>query len=162
MEGAEPAFHVVLFQPEIPPNTGSVGRVCLAVGARLHLVGPLGFSIDDRTLKRAGLDYWHRVDCRHWSSTEAFFEAAPSNARMFYLSTKATRSYWDASFKCGDWLVFGCETRGLPESIIEEHRDTLLRIPMREGGTRSLNLATSVAIVVYEGLRQVGRGMISC
>ena len=158
MEGVGPAFHVVLVQPEIPPNTGSVGRLCLATGARLHLVGPLGFSVDHRAVRRAGLDYWERVDCITWESVESFSAALPPNARLYFLTTKGKRSYWDAQFKRGDWLVFGCETRGLPESILKENKDSLWRIPMQEDGTRSLNLATSVAIVLYEGLRQLRDG----
>lgn len=155
MEGEQPSFHVVLVEPEIPPNTGSVGRLCLAAGARLHLVGPLGFSIDDRTVRRAGLDYWDRVDCRQWESLEVFLESLPATARKFFLSTKATSAHWCAQFQRGDWLVFGCETRGLPESLLERYESSLLRIPMQKDSTRSLNLATSVGIVLFEGLRQI-------
>lgn len=156
---SRPTFNVVLVEPEIPPNTGSVGRLCLATGARLHLVGPLGFSVDDRTLKRAGLDYWKHVDCRLWESLETFMDALPHDARAFFLSTKATRAHWDVDFQPGDWLIFGCETRGLPESLLSQHRSSMLRIPMQKHSTRSLNLATSVAIVVYEGLRQIDGGL---
>ena len=155
MEGAQPSFHVVLVEPEIPPNTGSVGRLCLAAGARLHLVGPLGFSIDDRTVRRAGLDYWDRVDCRQWESLHGFLESVPATDRMFFLTTKATSAHWSANFRRGDWLVFGCETRGLPESLLEQNKSSLLRIPMQQDSTRSLNLATSVGIVLFEGLRQI-------
>lgn len=151
----EPSFHVVLVEPEIPPNTGSVGRLCLAAGARLHLVGPLGFRIDDRTLRRAGLDYWQHVDCVLWDSSTQFFDALPGDARVLCMTTKASRAHWSHEFRRGDWLVFGCETRGLPRSILDRYAGNLLRIPMREESTRSLNLATSVAIVLFEGLRQV-------
>jgi tRNA (cytidine/uridine-2'-O-)-methyltransferase len=146
-------FHVVLVEPEIPPNTGNVGRLCLATGAVLHLVEPLGFSLDDRLLKRAGLDYWHLVDVRRWPSWRAFCEAAPVDARLFFLTTKTDRPYWNASFRDGDYLVFGRETKGLPEELLGKNADTCLTIPMQPQ-TRSLNLATSVGIVLYEAVRQ--------
>jgi tRNA (cytidine/uridine-2'-O-)-methyltransferase len=145
-------FHVVLYQPEIPHNTGAVGRLCLATGARLHLIKPLGFSLDDSHLKRAGLDYWREVDVRIWDSIEELQTDAGEEAVWFFLSTKAKRNHWDAEFPSECFLVFGPETRGLPESLLRVHADTSLRIPMQ--GTRSLNLATSVGIVLYEALRQ--------
>jgi tRNA (cytidine/uridine-2'-O-)-methyltransferase len=147
-------IHVVLVEPEIPPNTGNVGRLCLATGAVLHLIEPLGFSLDDRLLKRAGLDYWHLVDVRRWPSWQAFCEAAPAGARLFFLTTKTERPYWDAAFKDGDYLVFGRETKGLPEELLAKHADACLTIPMQKQ-TRSLNLATSVGIVLYEAVRQL-------
>ncbi len=150
-------FHVVLVEPEIPPNTGNVGRLCLGTGAVLHLVEPLGFSLDDRLLKRAGLDYWHLVDVRRWPSWQAFRAAMPADARLFFLTTKTDRPYWDASFKDGDYLVFGRETKGLPEELLEKNRDACLTIPMQPQ-TRSLNLATSVGIVLYEAVRQARTG----
>jgi tRNA (cytidine/uridine-2'-O-)-methyltransferase len=150
-------FHVVLFEPEIPPNTGNVGRLCLATGAVLHLIEPLGFSLDDRLLKRAGLDYWHLVDVRRWPSWQAFCEATPVEARLFFLTTKSNRPYWDASFKAGDYLVFGRETKGLPEELLKKNADACLTIPMQPQ-TRSLNLATSVGIVLYEAVRQARIG----
>ena len=150
-------FHVVLVEPEIPPNTGNVGRLCLATGAVLHLVEPLGFSLDDRLLKRAGLDYWHLVDVRRWPSWQAFCAAAPADARLFFLTTKTDRPYWNASFRDGDYLVFGRETKGLPEELLEENADACLTIPM-QSQTRSLNLATSVGIVLYEAVRQARTG----
>jgi len=146
-------FNVVLVEPEIPPNTGNVGRLCLATRSTLHLVGPLGFSLDDRQLKRAGLDYWHEVDVRQWSSLEELQNANPS-ARFFYLTTKATHSYSEVKFEPDDFLVFGRETKGLPERVLDEHREHCITIPMH--GTRSLNLATAVAIVLFEAVRQVG------
>ena len=158
MASAPPSFNVVLVEPEIPPNTGSVGRLCLAAGARLHLVGPLGFSLDDKTVRRAGLDYWQHVDCREWESLDVLLHALPVGGRAFFLSTKASRAHWDVKFERGDWLFFGCETRGLPESLLEQNRPSMLRVPMRQGSSRSLNLATSVAIVLYEGLRQIDGG----
>ena len=111
-------LNIVLVEPEIPPNTGNVGRLCLATGARLHLVKPLGFSIDDRALRRAGLDYWRDVDVRLWDSLGEIFAAAPAGQRFHFLTTKAVRSYWDARFADGDFLVFGRETKGLPEALL--------------------------------------------
>jgi tRNA (cytidine/uridine-2'-O-)-methyltransferase len=145
-------LHIVLYQPEIPHNTGAVGRLCLATGARLHLIKPLGFSIDDRQLKRAGLDYWKEVDVHVWDSMEQLRESATPETPWFYFTTKTQQSYWDGAFPAECYLVFGPETRGLPESLLEVNKDTCLRIPME--GTRSLNLATSVGIVLYEALRQ--------
>lgn len=145
-------LNIVLYQPEIPHNTGAVGRLCLATGARLHLIKPLGFSIDDRQLKRAGLDYWKEVDVHVWDSLEELRATVEAGVPWFYLTTKTRRSYWDAAFPPDCYLVFGPETRGLPESLLEAQQDSCLRIPME--GTRSLNLATSVGIVLYEALRQ--------
>ena len=146
-------LNVVLVEPEIPPNTGNVGRLCLATGARLHLVKPLGFSIDDRALRRAGLDYWREVDVKLWDSLDELFAAAGSGARFFFLTTKASRAYWDEQFRDGDYLVFGRETKGLPESLLAAHSGSCVTIPM-SGGTRSLNLATAAGIVLYEAVRQ--------
>ena len=146
-------FNIVLVEPEIPPNTGNIGRLCLATRSTLHLVKPLGFSLDDRTLRRAGLDYWSEVDLRLWDSLGQLQETwAGTATRYFYLSTKAARAYHAAEFKPGDFLVFGRETKGLPQSLLQANRDRLLTIPMH--GTRSLNLATAVAIVLFEGVRQ--------
>ncbi|WP_038162230.1 tRNA (cytidine(34)-2'-O)-methyltransferase [Verrucomicrobium sp. BvORR106] len=148
-------LHIVLYQPEIPHNTGAVGRLCLATGARLHLIKPLGFSIDDKQLKRAGLDYWKDVDVRVWDRFEDLqAEAAPSGAPFYYLTTKTTQTYWNATFPAECYLVFGPETRGLPESLLAEQPAACLRIPMLD--TRSLNLATAVGIVLYEAVRQTG------
>jgi tRNA (cytidine/uridine-2'-O-)-methyltransferase len=145
-------FNVVLVEPEIPPNTGNIGRLCLATGSTLHLVKPLGFSIDDRTLRRAGLDYWKEVDVQLWDSFEDLRQSCESGSRFFFLTTKSTRAYYDVKFLAGDFLVFGRETKGLPESLLAAHPGDLLTIPMR--GTRSLNLATAVGIVLFEAMRQ--------
>jgi tRNA (cytidine/uridine-2'-O-)-methyltransferase len=145
-------FNVVLVEPEIPPNTGNVGRLCLATGSTLHLVEPLGFSLDDRQLKRAGLDYWNEVSMKQWASLSEL-RAAHAAARFFFLTTKVNRPYFEVKFERGDFLVFGRETKGLPESILEENHARCLKIPMQ--GTRSLNLATAVAIVLFEAVRQV-------
>jgi tRNA (cytidine/uridine-2'-O-)-methyltransferase len=145
-------LHGVLYQPEIPHNTGAVGRLCLATGARLHLIKPLGFSLDDSHLKRAGLDYWREVDVRVWESWDALRAEAAGPAPWLFMTTKAARIHWDVEYPPECYLVFGPETRGLPESLLREHSETCLRIPME--GTRSLNLSTSVGIVLYEALRQ--------
>ena len=145
-------FNVVLIEPEIPPNTGNIGRLCLATGSTLHLIKPLGFSIDDRELKRAGLDYWKEVEVRLWDSFDALRQSLESDAHFFFLTTKSDRAYWDVVFQPGDFLVFGRETKGLPESLLAAHPEELLTIPMR--GTRSLNLATAVGIVLFEAMRQ--------
>jgi tRNA (cytidine/uridine-2'-O-)-methyltransferase len=145
-------FNVVLIEPEIPPNTGNIGRLCLATGATLHLVKPLGFSIDDRALMRAGLDYWKEVDVRLWDSFEDLQRAQQPDVRLFFLTTKSDRAYYDVGFQSGDFLVFGRETKGLPEALLAAHGEQLLTIPMQ--GTRSLNLATAVAIVLFEAMRQ--------
>jgi len=149
-------LHVVLMTPEIPHNTGAAGRLCLATGARLHLVKPLGFSLDDRQVKRVGLDYWKDVDLRVWENWEEFEASVEPEAGMYLLTTKTDRPHWDMSFKEGDYIVFGCETKGLPESLLARHPDSCLTIPMKEGSTRSLNLSTSVGIVLYEAVRQLG------
>jgi tRNA (cytidine/uridine-2'-O-)-methyltransferase len=146
-------LHVVLVEPEIPPNTGNIGRLCLATGAHLHLIQPLGFSIDDKTLKRAGLDYWKDVRVTVWESFAALQAAHPPEARYFFLTTKTDRPYWEMQFRDGDFLVFGRETKGLPEPLLAENAERLLTIPMTPQ-TRSLNLATAVGIVLYEAVRQ--------
>lgn len=146
-------LNVVLHRPEIPPNTGNVGRLCHASGAALHLVGPLGFSLDDRALRRAGLDYWKELSPVLWPDFAAFREAVPESARVWLLTTKCERPYWDATFRGGDFLVFGSETRGLPGRLLAAHSEDCLTIPQLAG--RSLNLATAAGIVLYEGLRQL-------
>ena len=145
-------FNVVLVEPEIPPNTGNVGRLCLATRSTLHLVEPLGFSINHRQLKRAGLDYWEEVDLRKWSSLEAL-QAANAAARFFYITTKSSRPYFQVRFESGDFFVFGRETKGLPETLLHRNNESCLTIPME--GTRSLNLATAVAIILFEAMRQL-------
>jgi tRNA (cytidine/uridine-2'-O-)-methyltransferase len=147
-------FHIVLVEPEIPANTGNIARSCLAAGADLHLVKPLGFSIDDRSLKRAGLDYWKETRVAVWDSLDALFAAQPPGARNFFLTTKSKRPYYEAAFLPGDYLIFGRETRGLPESLLAANPGRLLTIPMTRQ-TRSLNLATSVGIVLFDALRQI-------
>ncbi len=157
-DAGEPILHVVLVTPEIPPNTGSVARLCVAVGARLHLVGPFGFSLDDKHLKRAGLDYWPYVDLSVYDDWADFCARAASarDRQWFYYSARAEQSYLQARYSPGDWLVFGGESRGLPEAIVGPNRARLFAIPMRGARVRSLNLACAVSIVVYEALRQMG------
>jgi tRNA (cytidine/uridine-2'-O-)-methyltransferase len=147
-------FHVVLVEPEIPPNTGNIGRLCLAGGAALHLVHPLGFSLDDKQLQRAGLDYWNDLSVTEWPSLAALRAAPPSPGAWWFLTTKSRRAHWHAPFREGDFLVFGRETRGLPESLLAAEAERTLTIPMTTEA-RSLNLATAVGIVLYEALRQV-------
>jgi tRNA (cytidine/uridine-2'-O-)-methyltransferase len=148
-------FHIVLVEPEIPPNTGNIARLCGATGTVLHLVGKLGFSTDDRYLKRAGLDYWSQVDIRYWESLDDLQQAWPE-ARFIYTSKKAARSYVDAGFREGDFIVFGKETIGLPEELLRANEENSVRIPIF-GKVRSLNLSTAAGIVLYEALRQTGR-----
>lgn len=145
-------FNVVLVEPEIPPNTGNVGRLCLATESTLHLVKPLGFSLEDRQLKRAGLDYWEDVDLRVWDSLAALMEAKQSDERYFFVTTKTKRAYWDVQFEPGDFLIFGRETKGLPENLLAANEPQCITIPMAD--TRSLNLATAVGIVLFEAVRQ--------
>ncbi len=147
-------FHIVLLEPEIPHNAGAAGRLALATDSTLHLIEPLGFSLEDKYVRRTGLDYWTDVKLRVWKSLSDLQDAAGPDARFWYLSTKARQSPWSVSFQPGDYLVFGRETKGLPEEIIRDAGDLALRIPMAPGGTRSLNLSTAVAIVLYEAVRQ--------
>jgi tRNA (cytidine/uridine-2'-O-)-methyltransferase len=148
-------FNVVLIEPEIPPNTGNIGRLCLATRSRLHLVKPFGFSLEDRQLKRAGLDYWDEVEVRLWDSFPQLQSKQSSPARYFFLTAKSGRAYYDVKFEQGDFLVFGRETKGLPDSLLASNIHNCLTIPMH--GTRSLNLATAVAIVLFEAVRQQQR-----
>ena len=147
-------FNIVLVQPEIPQNTGNIARTCAATGCRLHLVKPLGFEVSDRYLKRAGLDYWQYVDVVYWENFEELERAFPEG-KFYFFTTKARACYTDMKYSDGDFLVFGKETKGLPESLLISHPQSCVRIPML-GELRSLNLSNSVAIAVYEGLRQSG------
>jgi tRNA (cytidine/uridine-2'-O-)-methyltransferase len=157
-------FNIVMVEPEIPHNTGAAGRLALATGSTLHLVRPLGFSLDDKQVRRVGLDYWHDVTLRVWDSFDDLLAAEVGGAggRLHFLTTKASKPHWDVKFERGDFLVFGCETRGLPEGLLERFADRGLRIPMLEGATRSLNLSTAVAIVLYEGMRQLAQAESGC
>jgi tRNA (cytidine/uridine-2'-O-)-methyltransferase len=148
-----PPFRVVLVEPEIPPNTGSIARTCAATGSPLHLIEPLGFRIDDRSLKRAGIDYWHLVDVHTHPNLQTFTEAFPT--RMHFMSSEADRSYLEADFQPGDALVFGKESVGLPRELLQANRDRVWGIPT-SGRVRSLNLSNAVAIVLFEALRRHG------
>lgn len=145
-------INIVMVEPEIPQNTGNVARTCAATGARLHLVGPMGFKIDDKKLKRAGLDYWHFLDITHYESLDEFFEKN-KDGKFFYFTTKARHSHSDISYPDNCYLLFGKETKGLPEELLLKNPENCVRIPMA-GEIRSLNLSNSVAIGVYEVLRQ--------
>lgn len=144
-------INIVMVEPEIPQNTGNVARTCAATGARLHLVGPMGFKIDDKKLKRAGLDYWHFLDITYYENLDDFF--AKNKGNFFYFTTKGRKTHSEVSYPDGCYLIFGKETKGLPEELLLKNPETALRIPMA-GEIRSLNLSNSVAIAVYEVLRQ--------
>ena len=146
-------LNIVLVEPEIPQNCGNIARTCAATGSVLHLIHPLGFDISEKAVKRAGLDYWHLVDVREYKNIEDFFQKNDVK-QMWCLSTKAPKSYTEASFEDGCYLFFGKETKGLPEDFLEDHRQSCIRLPMHEAA-RSLNLSNSVAITVYEALRQL-------
>lgn len=148
-------IHVALVEPEIPPNTGNTARLCAATAVPLHIVGATGFRLDDRAVRRAGLDYWPEVLLHRHPDLVTLQQALP-NARFLYFTTKSDKSYFDWSFEPGDCLVFGRETRGLPDSTLRENWERCLTIPMLNPKVRSLNLATAVSVVVYEALRQIG------
>ena len=150
----EPAFHIVLHQPQIPQNTGSIGRTCLATGSKLWLVRPLGFRVDQSNLRRAGLDYWDQLD---WEAVDSWdrLDTHMAERRVWFLTKHAKRLYTNAEFEAGDTFVFGSETQGLPDSILQANAERALRIPVRPK-VRSLNLACAVAVVVYEAVRAVG------
>ncbi len=146
-------LHIILYEPEIPHNTGAIGRLCVSKGARLHLIQPLGFSLDEKSVRRSGLDYWNSVDLHLWDDWDHFIGEHPE-LDLYYFTTKTNQSYWDVDYpkECG--LVFGPETRGLPESLLEKEASRGVQIPMEEGPIRSLNLATAVGIGMFEVFRQ--------
>ncbi|MBA4147644.1 MAG: tRNA (cytidine(34)-2'-O)-methyltransferase [Verrucomicrobia bacterium] len=149
-------MHVVLLEPEIPPNTGNVARLCAATNTTLHLIEPLGFKLDDSQLKRAGMDYWQHVQWHRWSNWQAFAESLPPNAKLWFVEQGGEKLYSQAEFGPDDYLVFGRETAGVPKALLEQHRDTWIRLPMFNPNARSLNLANCVAIVLFEAKRQQG------
>lgn len=162
-----PLLHIGLLEPKIPPNTGNIGRLCCAMGARLHLVGPLGFSTDEKACRRAGLDYWDHLDWLRHEDLEAWHRALPNPRRVFALSTRAERLYTEVAYQAGDAFLFGDEPTGLPADVLASYEG--LRIPLRSAKVRSLNLANAVAIVVSEAVRQLGfpdalgpKGAASC
>ena len=158
-------LNIVLVEPQIPQNTGNIARTCAATGARLHLVGPLGFSVDDKKLKRAGLDYWHYLDISYYDGLKDFF--SKNQGPFYYFTTKGRHNYSEEAYADNTYLVFGREDKGLPEELLLQHPDACLRLPMK-GGLRSLNLSNTVAVSVYETLRQWGfpelenQGQLSC
>lgn len=149
------AMHIVLVEPEIPQNAGNIARTCAVTGSVLHMVRPLGFEVTDKQLKRAGLDYWHHLDIRYYDSIEEVLEKYYNGNNFHFFSTKSKKIHSDAEYKDGDFLVFGKETKGLPEDLLKKHYDECVRIPMM-GELRSLNLSNSVCVGVYEALRQQG------
>jgi tRNA (cytidine/uridine-2'-O-)-methyltransferase len=149
-------MNIVLVEPEIPPNTGNVARLCAATKTRLHLIEPFGFRLDDKDLQRAGMDYWQQVEWHRWPEWKAFWEQLPTTARLWFVESNGPRLYSEARFAPKDYLVFGRETAGLPRQLLERNREHWLRIPMFNTASRSLNLSNCVALVLYEALRQQG------
>ncbi len=149
-------MNIVLVEPEIPPNTGNVARLCAATKSRLHLIEPFGFKLDDAHLRRAGMDYWQQVEWHRWQNWTAFAEKLPADARLWFVESGGPIRYNEVKFEADDYLVFGRETAGLPTQLLEPHRENWLRIPMFNAASRSLNLSNCVALVLFEALRQKG------
>ncbi len=147
-------FHIVLYRPDIPPNTGNIARLCVATNSHLHIIKPMGFSLDDKHLKRAGLDYWEHLNLTVYDSLNDFFKSF-SDRRIFFSTTKAASTVFDRNYKMGDTFMFGSETKGLPEELLIENYDNCINIPTTDN-VRSINLASSVSVVLYEAIRQVG------
>lgn len=154
--GIAVGMNIVLLEPEIPPNTGNVARLCAATRTTLHLIEPFGFQLDDRQLKRAGMDYWEQVEWRRWAGWPEFRAGLPAGARWWFIESGGPRHYAEVSFSHEDYLVFGRETAGLPKALLEENHQQWLRIPMFNAASRSLNLSNCVALVLFEALRQQG------
>jgi len=146
-------FNIVLVTPQIPNNTGAIGRLCVNTGATLHLIKPLGFDIDEKAVRRSGLDYWHKLDLKVWENVDDFFTANPDSNRFFFATTKTNTPYFNHTFKEGDFLFFGSETSGIPSEILEKFSNQCMTIPMTKEG-RSLNLAISTGIILYEAIKQ--------
>lgn len=146
-------FNIVLVHPQIPNNTGAIGRLCVNTASSLHLIKPIGFDIDEKAVRRAGLDYWHKIDLHVWESLEEFMEAHPVRERFFFATTKTDRPYFEVAFKEGDFLFFGSETAGIAAEILEKYPEQTMTIPMTKEG-RSLNLAISSGIILYEAIKQ--------
>lgn len=149
-------MHVVLVEPEIPPNTGNVARLCAATKSTLHLIEPFGFKLEDKDLKRAGMDYWQHVEWHRWKNWDAFHRTLPPSARLWFIESGGPKVYSETSYSPDAYLVFGRETAGLPRKLLEENRERWLRIPMFNPQARSLNLSNCVALVLFEALRQQG------
>ncbi|OHD82086.1 MAG: RNA methyltransferase [Sulfuricurvum sp. RIFCSPHIGHO2_12_FULL_44_8] len=146
-------FNIVLVTPQIPNNTGAIGRLCVNTGSSLHLIKPIGFDIDEKAVRRAGLDYWHKIDLHVWENIDDFMNAHPNTERFFFATTKTDRPYFELDFKEGDYLLFGSETSGIPTDILESFPNQTMTIPMTKEG-RSLNLAISSGIILYEAIKQ--------
>jgi tRNA (cytidine/uridine-2'-O-)-methyltransferase len=155
-------MNIVLVEPEIPPNTGNVARLCAATKTRLHLIEPFGFTLDDKQLKRAGMDYWQQVEWHRWRDWAAFTEKLPASARLWFIESSGPKLYTEAQFAAEDYLVFGRETAGLPKQLLEANPDRWLRLPMFNAESRSLNLSNCAAIVLFEALRQQDFGGALC
>jgi tRNA (cytidine/uridine-2'-O-)-methyltransferase len=155
-------MNVVLLEPEIPPNTGNVARLCAATRSKLHLIEPFGFTLDDKQLKRAGMDYWQHVEWHRWSNWRQFTEELSRDAKLWFIESDGPKSYTEVAYSSNDYLVFGRETAGLPRNILDENRDHWLRIPMFNSQARSLNLSNCVAIVLFEALRQQSNFIDQC
>jgi len=151
-------FNIVLFNPQIPPNTGNIGRLCVNAGAKLHIVKPIGFDITEKAVKRAGLDYWEKLDLTIWENIEDFLKSV-NTSRCFFATTKTDKPYFEAEFKPGDYIIFGSETKGIDEEILKTYPDNCITIPMTKEG-RSLNLAVSTGIILYEAIRQNYKGLL--
>jgi len=149
-------FNIVLFNPQIPPNTGNIGRLCVNAGAKLHIVKPIGFDISEKAVKRAGLDYWDRLDLKIWENTQEFLESMDTS-RCFFATTKTDKPYFNVQYKPGDYIIFGSETKGIDENILNRFKNQCVTIPMTDEG-RSLNLAVSAGIILYEAIRQNFKG----
>ena len=149
-------MNIVLFEPEIPPNTGNIARLCAATKSVLHLIEPLGFKLDDKQLKRAGMDYWQQLEWHRWPNWNEFQKQLGGSARLWFIESNGAKIYSDVNFGPNDFLVFGRETAGLPNHLLEENRENWLRIPMFNPQSRSLNLSNCAALVLYEALRQRG------
>ena len=149
-------MNVVLVEPEIPPNTGNVARLCAATKSMLHLIEPFGFKLDDAQLKRAGMDYWQQVEWHRWKNWSAFLEKVPPNAQLWFVESNGPKLYSDAKFSRDDYIIFGRETAGVPKQLLEQRRESWLRIPMFNAESRSLNLSNCVSLVLFEALRQQG------
>ena len=150
------AMNIVLLEPEIPPNTGNVARLCAATRSKLHLIEPFGFKLDDKQLKRAGMDYWEQVEWKRWRRWQEFQAQLPADVRLWFIESGGPKHYGEVSYQPEDFLVFGRETAGLPKELLEQHREQWLRIPMFNASSRSLNLSNCVALVLFEALRQQG------
>ena len=149
-------FNIVLFNPQIPPNTGNIGRLCVNAGAKLHIVKPIGFDISEKAVKRAGLDYWDRLDLKIWENTQEFLESMDTS-RCFFATTKTDKPYFNVQYKPGDYIIFGSETKGIDETILNRFKNQCVTIPITDEG-RSLNLAVSAGIILYEAIRQNFKG----